>query len=168
MKDKNEIVAGREIVLGSPLAGRVVALDDVADEVFSQKILGDGASVCPSGGVLHAPADARVVQVFESGHAITLLSDDGVELLLHIGIDTVSLRGKCFAVKVEAGQRVRRGETLIEFDRQGILDAGYDVTTPMIVSNSDEFELCVVKEGEIAVGEPLMHLTRRTKGEGRA
>ena len=156
-----------EIELASPLSGRVIALTEVSDEVFSQKILGDGVAVCPDGGVLCAPVDGRVVQVFESGHAMTLLSDEGVELLLHIGIDTVSLRGRCFCVKVEADQRVRRGEALIEFDRQGILDAGYEVTTPMIVSNSDEFELCVLCEGSVAVGEPLVRLTR-LKGDGRA
>ena len=165
MKDNKD--NEKEIELASPLAGHVVALGEVKDEVFSQKILGDGVAVCPSSGVLCAPVDGRVVQVFESGHAVTMLSDEGVELLLHIGIDTVSLRGRCFSVKVEAEQRVRRGEVLIEFDRQGILDAGYDTTTPMIVGNSDEFELRVLKNGEIAVGEPLLHLIR-VKGEGRA
>ena len=164
MRDNND--NEKVIELASPLSGRVVALGEVGDEVFSQKILGDGVAVCPDGSVLCAPADGRVVQVFESGHAITLLSDEGVELLLHIGIDTVSLRGRCFSVKVEADQRVRRGDVLIEFDRQGILNAGYEVTTPMIVSNSDVFELCVLREGNVAVGEPLLRLTR-VKGEGR-
>ncbi len=165
MKDNNG--KKQTIELASPLSGRVVALGEVGDEVFAQKILGDGVAVCPDGGVLYAPVDGRVIQVFESGHAITLLSDEGVELLLHIGIDTVSLRGRCFCVKVEADQRVRRGDALIEFDRQGILDAGYEVTTPMIVSNSDEFELCVLREGDVAVGDPLLRLTK-VKGEGRA
>lgn len=154
------------VELCSPLSGTVVPLDEVKDEVFSQRILGDGVAVCPGEGRLCAPADGQVVQVFESKHAITMTTAGGAEILLHIGIDTVSLRGKYFDVKVSAGQTVRKGEVLVAFDIEGIRAEGYDVTTPMIVSNSDVFELCVLREGNVAVGEPLLRLTR-VKGEGR-
>lgn len=166
MKDRNEINSQDAIELISPLSGKVVALPDVKDEVFSQKILGDGIAICPTVGKLCAPEDGQVVQVFESKHAITVTTVGGAEILLHIGIDTVSLKGKCFDVKVSAGQTVRRGDVLVAFDIEGIRSAGYDVTTPMIVSNSDDFEQSVVQNGEVAVGAPLLRLVRKKGSEG--
>lgn len=166
MKDRNEINSQDAIELISPLSGKVVALPDVQDEVFSQKILGDGIAVCPTVGRLCAPEDGQVVQVFESKHAITLTTVGGAEILLHIGIDTVSLKGKYFDVKVSAGQTVHSGDVLVAFDIEGIRSAGYDVTTPMIVSNSDEFEQSVVQDGEVTVGTPLLRLVRKKGSEG--
>ncbi len=166
MKNKNEAVWKHTVELASPLTGRVVALSDVQDEVFSQKILGDGVAVCPTVGKLCAPDDGQVVQVFESKHAITMMTAGGAELLLHVGIDTVSLKGKYFDVKVSAGETVRKGDVLVSFDIEGIRASGYDVTTPMIVSNSDDFEQSVVQNGEVAIGEPILRLTRRRASEG--
>lgn len=154
----------QEIVLCSPLKGRVVPLGEVADEAFAQGVIGDGIAVCPTDGVLCAPADGRVGQLFESRHALTYLVDGGAELLLHIGIDTVALKGAPFAVKVTEGQRCSRGEVLIAFDIGAIRAAGYDVTTPMIVSNSDDYILEMLASGEVEVGTLLLRLRRR---EGR-
>lgn len=149
------------IELCAPLTGQVVALADVADEAFAQRVLGDGIAVCPTRGVLCAPADGRVDQVFDSRHAVTLVTEGGAELLLHVGIDTVALKGQYFDLKVSAGETVHRGDELIVFDMEGIRAAGYDVTTPMVVSNSDCFNLTTLASGEIAVGEPLLRLEAR-------
>ena len=149
------------IELCAPLTGQVVALADVADEAFAQGVLGDGIAVCPTRGVLCAPADGRVDQVFDSRHAVTLVTEGGAELLLHVGIDTVALKGQYFDLKVSAGETDRRGDELIVFDMEGIRAAGYDVTTPMVVSNSDCFRLTVLASGEVAVGEPLLRLEAR-------
>ncbi len=154
----------QETVLYSPLKGRVVPLCEVADEAFAQGVLGDGIAVCPTEGRLYAPADGRVEQIFESRHALTYLTDGGAELLLHIGIDTVALKGAPFAVKVAEGQRCARGDALIDFDIEAIRASGYDVTTPMIVSNSDAFALEPLENGAVEVGAPLLRLRQ---GAGR-
>ena len=151
------------IELQSPLTGRIVPLGEVADEAFATKVLGDGVAVLPSEGVLCAPADGRVDQVFETSHAITLVTEGGAELLLHIGIDTVALKGQHFKTQVEGGQTVKCGDELIRFDMAGIRAAGYDVTTPMIVSNSDEFELTVPADGNIRAGQMLLRLRRKAR-----
>ena len=155
--------AQEEITLLSPLDGRVVPLEAVADETFATKILGDGIAILPTGGRLCAPVAARVAQTFDSGHAVTLVGEDGVELLLHIGIDTVKLKGEYFDMAVEEGERVAAGNALIRFDRENILARGFDVTTPMIVSNADEYDLEVITRGEVAAGTPLLRLMRKER-----
>ena len=152
-----------KIVLFSPLDGRIVPLEEVADETFATKILGDGVAVLPSGNVLCAPMAARVAQTFDSGHAVTLMGEDGVELLLHIGIDTVKLKGEYFDILVKEGERVAAGDALIRFDREKIKARGFDVTTPMIVSNAYEYDLEIAAHGEVAVGTPLLRLKRKER-----
>lgn len=153
--------------LGAHLTGRVVPLCEVKDEVFAQKILGDGIAVVPAVGQLRAPADGRVEQVFDTAHALTLLCDGGAELLLHIGIDTVGLGGQYFRPLVKTGEVVKRGDALISFDIDGITAAGYDMTTPMVVSNTDDFELQTLTSGNVMSGQPLLRLSRRKGGDGR-
>lgn len=152
-----------EMVLCSPLDGRVVPLEEVADETFAMKILGDGIAILPSGEMLCAPMAARVEQTFESGHAITLIGDGGVELLLHVGIDTVKLKGEYFDILVEEGDRVVAGTPLIRFDREKIAARGFDTTTPVIVSNVQEYHLTVMAHGEVATGAPLIKLKRKER-----
>jgi glucose-specific phosphotransferase system IIA component len=151
--------------LYSPTSGKVVPLNEVKDETFSSGILGEGVAIEPSGNVLLAPTDATVSQVFDSGHAMTLLTDGGAELLLHIGIDTVALRGKHFLCSLRTGERVKRGDMLIRFDGAAIREAGYELTTPMVVCNSDEFDIRVIAQGEIDQLQPLMEFVR--KGDKR-
>lgn len=149
--------------LCSPLTGTVVMLSEVADEAFATGILGEGVAVTPTEGVLCAPADGQIEQLFDSHHAVTLKTDGGAELLLHIGIDTVALKGKHFEALIEAGAHVKRGTPLLRFDIAGIRAAGYDVTTPMIVSNSDDYVLSVVAKGAITVSAPLLRLEQKRK-----
>ena len=153
----------QDIVLYSPLKGRVVPLGEVSDEAFAQGVLGDGIAVCPTEGLLCAPADGRVEQIFESRHALTFLTDDGAELLLHIGIDTVALKGAPFTVKVSEGQHVLRGDGMIVFDINAIRTVGYDVTSPMIVSNSGAYAFEPLATGDVEVGTPLLRLGKRAR-----
>lgn len=124
-----------------PVEGQVIALENVNDEVFSRKIMGDGIAIIPSQGVLRAPADGTIVNVFDSGHALSLLTDAGVELIFHIGIDTIRLQGEGFSPRVVEGQHVKSGDTLIEFSLDTITAAGLDPVVMMVVTNGERFSL---------------------------
>ena len=123
--------------LYSYMNGTVVPLDRVADDVFSKGILGFGVAIEPVEGKLYAPCDGVVQGVFDTKHAVNFVSDGGLEILLHIGIDTVKLKGKYFTSHVKDGQRVKKGDLLISFDREQIMREKYKVTTPLIICNSD-------------------------------
>uniref|UniRef100_UPI0040291279 glucose PTS transporter subunit IIA n=1 Tax=Ruminococcus bicirculans (ex Wegman et al. 2014) TaxID=1160721 RepID=UPI0040291279 len=125
---ENTETNGKTITLYSHMNGTAVKLEDVEDEVFSQKILGEGAAVEPSEGKLYAPCDGKIDSVFDTKHAVNMVSDDGVEILLHIGIDTVKLGGQYFEAHVSDGQEVKKGDLLISFDMDKIKAAGYKVT----------------------------------------
>lgn len=145
-------------VVCSPLQGKAVALQEVKDEVFSQKILGDGVAVVPEKGELYAPADGVIDSVFDSRHAISMHTAAGAELLIHIGMDTVKLDGKGFMPQVKNGDAVKKGQLLMKFDLDAIRKAGYDVTTPIVVTNSDDFTITMAAEGVVAPGAALMKL----------
>jgi len=124
-----------------PVEGQIIPLEKVNDDVFSRKIMGDGIAIIPSQGVLRAPANGTIVNVFESGHALSLLTDAGVELIFHIGIDTIRLQGEGFSPRVVEGQHVKSGDTLIEFSLDTITAAGLDPVVVMVVTNSERFSL---------------------------
>ena len=136
---ENTETNGKTITLYSHMNGTAVKLEDVEDDVFSQKILGEGAAVEPSEGKLYAPCDGKIDSVFDTKHAVNMVSDDGVEILLHIGIDTVKLGGQYFEAHVSDGQEVKKGDLLISFDMDKIKAAGYKVTTPLIIGNTDDY-----------------------------
>lgn len=147
--------------LCSHLKGRVVPLENVEDDVFSGKILGEGVAVEPSEGKLYAPCDCTVESVFDTKHAVSLTSDDGCEILLHIGIDTVKLGGRFFTAAVKDGQRVKKGDLLITFDIDGIRKAGYKVTTPMIICNSNNYSsIEVTASGIVKAGDNILRINR--------
>ncbi|WP_318385302.1 beta-glucoside-specific PTS transporter subunit IIABC [Enterobacter sp.] len=127
--------------LVSPLNGDVIALEEVADDAFAQKVLGDGIAIRPQSGQVVAPCDARVETLIDSHHAIGLSCDNGAELLIHVGLNTVNLQGQYFRPLVKEGDVVKAGTPLLEFDKEAIERAGYDLTTPVLVINSDEFTL---------------------------
>lgn len=149
--------AKSSLALHSPLSGDVIALEEVADEAFSQKVLGDGVAIRPHEGKVVAPCDARVETVIESRHAIGLACDNGAELLIHVGLNTVNLQGEHFRPLVKEGDIVKAGTPLLEFDKEAIERAGYDLTTPVLVINSDEFQLTKLQSGGTIRQEmPLM------------
>lgn len=147
------------ILLFSPMNGRIIPLSDVEDEVFSQEILGAGAAVEPSEGKLFSPCDGTVLSVTETKHAISLASEDGAEILLHIGIDTVKLGGKFFEVHASSGQAVKKGDLLVSFDIEAIKNAGFKTTTPMVICNTDDYSSVeAVGFGKISVGEKFIEI----------
>lgn len=131
-KEKKEII-------GAPIKGTVIPLTEVPDEAFAQEILGKGVGICPEDDLVVAPCNGEVTMVFETKHAISLMTEAGAEVLIHIGLDTVNLRGEYFDTKVTAGDKVTAGMPLIEFDRERIKAAGYETISPVIVCNSGDF-----------------------------
>lgn len=124
----------------SPLKGKIIPLSEVADEAFSSGALGEGAAVEPYEGKLYAPVDGIVENVYDTGHAVTIISESGAELLIHIGIDTVKLNGKYFNVYVKNNQQIKKGDLLITFDIEGIRKSGFGTTTPIVVCNAEKYK----------------------------
>lgn len=157
-KTKKENSA-KDNILYSHLNGTVIPLENVKDDVFSQKILGEGIAIEPEEGKLFSPCDGVIRSVFDTKHAINIESDDGAEILLHIGIDTVKLEGRHFEAHVADGQKVKKGDLLITFDMDKIKEAGYMLTTPMIICNSDDYSSFeVLKEGKLSAGDKLFKI----------
>lgn len=149
----NEILA--------PLTGKVIALENVPDETFAAGILGLGAAVEPSEGKVIAPADGTVGTLFETHHAIGLNLDNGAELLIHIGINTVELNGEGFTAHVSEGDRVKKGQTLITFDKELIASKGYNTVTPVIVTNADDYtDIKRIADGNVTLKDVLLELTK--------
>lgn len=147
----------KDSVLGAHMNGQMLLLTEVQDEAFASCALGDGVAIEPSEGKLYAPADATVAGVFDTKHAINLETDDGAELLLHIGIDTVKLGGKHFEAHVSDGQKVKKGDLLISFDLDAIKAEGYLCTTPMIVCNTDDYKsVKPLATGAVKAGQELL------------
>lgn len=123
----------------SPLSGTAIPLAEVKDETFASEVLGKGIAIVPDCGEVKAPCDAMVSMVYDTKHAIGLETEWGAELLIHVGINTVELQGKYYEADVSDGQQVKKGDTLLTFDMEKIAACGYDLTTPMIVTNPDDF-----------------------------
>ncbi|MEN4819814.1 PTS beta-glucoside transporter subunit IIABC [Pantoea agglomerans] len=155
------ITPGEDDIL-SPMTGTVLALDQIPDPTFASGLLGQGVAIIPSDNKVIAPFAGEVASLFQTRHAIGLLSHSGIELLIHVGIDTVRLDGKPFTAHVKVGDAFRAGDLLLEFDRQAILDAGYDLATPIIITNSDEYpEVMTVAGTAVTAGTPLLSVTRQ-------
>ena len=135
---KNELEE-KDTVLLSPLAGEVVPLDSIEDQTFASGMMGKGLAIIPSEGILKSPIDGEVIALFPTGHAIGLRSDSGVEILIHIGMDTVQLNGRVFSTKVSVGDHVQKGQVLIEFEQDLIQSEGYSLVTPVLVTNWENF-----------------------------
>ena len=152
----------RSSVLLSPLAGKVIPLSDVHDQMFAKGLLGQGVAIEPSGGKVVAPSDAKVEAIFPTGHAVALHTNDGMDVLIHIGLDTEKLEGKHFKVHAAVGDAVKRGDVLIEFDRDAIAAEGYDVTAPILICNSVEFASIKGKVGDtVSELDPLVTAKER-------
>ena len=142
-----------------PINGNVIPLKEIADPVFSEGILGQGCGIEPEEERLTAPFDGTVTQIAETRHAIGVTSGDGMELLLHVGIDTVDMQGKGFCVEVKVGETVHCGQTLLTFDTAAIRAAGHLPTVAVLVTNTDDFaQVELLKNGSATIGEPLLKL----------
>ncbi|MFK3880320.1 PTS beta-glucoside transporter subunit IIABC [Pantoea agglomerans] len=155
------ITPGEDDIL-SPMTGTVLGLSQIPDPTFASGLLGQGVAIIPSDNKVIAPFAGEVASLFQTRHAIGLLSHSGIELLIHVGIDTVRLDGKPFTAHVQVGDAFRAGDLLLEFDRQAILDAGYDLATPIIITNSDEYpEVMTLAGTAVTAGTPLLSVTRQ-------
>ncbi len=149
----------RTLELVAPLSGEIIPLSDVRDETFAEGIMGDGLAIFPTDDRVYAPVSGLIIAFFETHHAITVLSDEGAEILIHVGKDTVELKGKYFSPIKKAGERVKRGEALLSFDRRAISEAGYDITTPITVANSSRYTLSITDRKTVVAGDHLITLT---------
>ena len=149
----------KDATFGAHMNGTMLLMNEVDDPVFSQSILGDGVAIEPSEGMLYAPADGEVSTLFETGHAIGLMTEDETDILLHIGIDTVQLNGLYFHPLVKQGDHVKKGQPLIKFDIDDIRNAGFKVTTPMIICNTDDYSnIRPVHSGLVSAGNDLLEV----------
>lgn len=137
-----------KIELCAPVSGTVKALYDVPDKTFAEKVLGDGAAIIPEEGKVYAPADGTVANIMDSKHGIMFVTDNGAEVLIHIGLDTVNLKGKYFKSYVSDGDKVKKGTLLVEFDLEAIKGEGYNLITPMVVTNISDYIKAVCMEKE--------------------
>lgn len=148
-------------VVDAPLSGKAIALSEVPDETFAKGVLGLGAAIEPSEGKVTAPADGTVETIFDTKHAIGLSLDNGAEILIHIGINTVELNGEGYQAFVKEGDKVKKGQTLVTFDMDLIRSKGYSLVTPVIVTNSDDYAKVELKaNGAVSTGDTLLALTK--------
>lgn len=145
-----------EVEIFAPLSGDIVNIEDVPDVVFSEKIVGDGIAIRPNGNKMVAPVDGVIGKIFETNHAFSMESVDGIELFVHFGIDTVELKGEGFTRIAEEGQQVKRGDTIIEFDLELLESKAKSVLTPVVISNMDEISHIEKKSGEVVAGDSVV------------
>ncbi|WP_113626329.1 beta-glucoside-specific PTS transporter subunit IIABC [Pectobacterium peruviense] len=127
--------------LGSPAKGELISLEEVNDKVFSSGVVGQGVAILPQEGRIYSPVDGMIASTFASGHAVGILSQKGAEILIHVGINTVQLEGQHYQMHVAEGDKVKKGQLLLEFDLEAIQKAGYDTVTPMVITNAEEYRV---------------------------
>ena len=125
--------------LFAPVAGNAVPVTEVPDPTFAEGMLGNGIAVLPTEGKVYAPCDATVDTMFATGHAVSLVANNGAEVLIHVGLETVTLKGEHFTIHCKNGDQVKKGDLLIEFDLEAVKAAGFNTITPMLVCNSDDY-----------------------------
>lgn len=135
----DKLMGKKEIRIYAPMEGECVPLAEVSDPTFGEEVLGKGVAIRPVTGRVVAPMDAEVSTVFPTGHAVALTTEDGVELLIHVGLDTVRLDGKYYTRHVENGDKVKKGDLLLEVDLESVKKEGFDTITPVIICNTEAF-----------------------------
>ncbi len=155
-----------DIIIKSCIEGEVIELSKVKDEAFASGSIGKGVGIIPQKGVLYAPADGEISTVFVTGHAVGMVTDKEAEILMHIGINTVEMNGEGFIKKVKDGQKVKAGDILIEFDMEKIKRAGYNTTTMMVISNSEEYsDIGVLNLGEVKQNNDILIIRPAIKNQ---
>lgn len=149
----------------SPLSGKVIPLDQVSDEVFSTRVLGDGCAILPENGKILSPVDGKITSIAETKHAYGFLGEDGVEVLVHFGLETVSLKGEGFTVHVKVGDKVKAGDLIAEADLTLLQGKGIDLTTPVVLTEPSEGISLSCPEGDVKAGELLLTLTEKETSE---
>ncbi len=142
--------------LYAPIAGKAVAISEVPDPTFAEGMLGNGIAIEPSEGKVYAPCDATVDMMFTTGHAVSLVADFGAEILIHVGLETVSLEGKPFTVHVASGDKVKKGQLLIEVDLEAVKAAGLPTITPVVICNTDDYPTFNTFVGKVVTNEDVV------------
>lgn len=156
-EEKKDASMLRKTEIGSPIKGQVLKLSDIKDEAFASGVLGKGAAILPEEGKVYAPADGEITALFPTLHAIGMKTEEGAELLIHIGLDTVQLNGEGFEAHIQNGDQVKKGQLLISFDKELIEGKGYCLETPVLITNSDDYlEVAEMASGKILPGEGLL------------
>lgn len=158
---KEAVIEVKNEMISSPLAGEVKVLGEISDEAFASGALGKGVAIVPTEGKLYAPVSGMVAALFPTKHAIGITTENGAEILIHIGLDTVQLNGNHFITHTTVGSRIEKGQLLIEFDIDAIQKSGYEVTTPVIVTNQDKFDVVTLGGKQTKVGDQLFELVAK-------
>lgn len=152
-----------ELIIAAPVAGKAVPVEQVNDPTFSEGLLGRGIAILPQSNRVVSPVNGTISLMFDTGHAATILSDDGIEVLVHIGLDTISLKGKHYTKHAKTGDKVAVGDLLMEFDREAITVDGFDTITPVVVTNPDDFEeITMVENQDVEELTPIIRLRKKS------
>ncbi|KHE72535.1 PTS glucose transporter subunit IIA [Halobacillus sp. BBL2006] len=143
---------GKSVILTAPVSGELVALEEVPDPVFSQKMMGEGIAIDPAKGEVVSPVDGEIVQLFPTKHAVGIKTKSGAEILIHIGLETVAMEGEGFEAFVSQGDKVKAGDKLITFDIDLVKEKAKSTVTPIIITNSDEFAVQLNDEQQVTSG----------------
>jgi len=150
---------GKKIVINSVTSGEFVQLEKVTDEVFAKKMMGEGFAIEPDQDKIYSPIDGKIAMVFPTKHAIGIVNELGVEILIHVGINTVELKGEFFECVVKDGQAVKAGQEILKFDREQIRQKGYPLTTMVIITNTPKYEFHFNDiPSSIKAGDPILRL----------
>ncbi len=142
--------------------GRTIPMDEVNDQTFAQELLGPGIAIVPSNGTVVSPINGTIATVMDTKHAVCIQGEDGLELIVHAGLDTVKLNGKYYQTYKEIGDQVKAGDVLLEFDLEEITKAGYDVTTPIVITNLGDYKITKCLTGQqVKAGEEVIQLTKQ-------
>lgn len=142
--------------------GRTIPMDEVNDQTFVQELLGPGIAIVPSNGTVVSPINGTIATVMDTKHAVCIQGEDGLELIVHAGLDTVELNGKYYQTYKEIGDQVKAGDVLLEFDLEEITKAGYDVTTPIVITNLGDYKITKCLTGQqVKAGEEVIQLTKQ-------
>lgn len=142
--------------------GRTIPMDEVNDQTFAQELLGPGIAIVPSNGTVVSPINGTIATVMDTKHAVCIQGEGGLELIVHAGLDTVELNGKYYQTYKEIGDQVKAGDVLLEFDLEEITKAGYDVTTPIVITNLGDYKITKCLTGQqVKAGEEVIQLTKQ-------
>lgn len=146
----------------SPLSGRIIPIENVPDEVFAQKMVGDGIGIEANEGIVVSPADGEILQVFPTKHAVALRTPEGVEILIHIGLDTVNMKGEGFEAFVKQGDQVKAGQELVRFDINLVREKAKSIITPVIITNYKDMGSIEKLSGMVSKGsDTIMRVTKK-------
>ena len=156
----DKLFQGNKVEIASPVNGEIVPINQVPDDTFAQEMVGKGVAIIPSDGKFYAPCDGDLIALFPTGHAYCINSADGAEILVHIGIDTVKLQGQYYNICATQGTKVKKGDLIVEVDLEGVKSAGYNVITPVVVSNHTKFSGVEKKSGVVTAGDAAILLSK--------